>query len=261
MEERDALLQQRHQLAGLDGARDAVRAEQPRGAVDVEDVLAAPARELGERRGEAFDEGALAHAELRVGEAAEQHAGAEREAADALAEVLAGPGDEPCVDGIVERADELRDAARRGDDHDQDDARLECQHLDVADRGGIERGSGRDREQVRDLRERLGRHAECLVELAADLREVERREAARLVGVGEQLVDQVAVTGHCGGAAGRGVRVREEALRLELGELVADRRGSPFELGGERAGAHGLAGRHVARGDLAQDFFLTGSQH
>ena len=51
--------------------------------------------------------------QLGVGEPAEQHPRAERQAADALVEVLAGPRDEARVDGLVECAHELRDRRRR----------------------------------------------------------------------------------------------------------------------------------------------------
>jgi len=48
----------------------------------------------------------------------------------------------------------------------------------VADRGRVHRGRGDDREQVRDLRERLGRRAHRLVDLAADELELEAPVAA-----------------------------------------------------------------------------------
>ncbi len=97
LEQRDALFEHRQQLAGVGGVGKATGSQQPRGAVNVERVLAA-ARELGERRRQAVDERAFAPAEPGVGEPPEQHPSAEREAADALVEVLAGPGDEPGVD-------------------------------------------------------------------------------------------------------------------------------------------------------------------
>ena len=54
--------------------------------------------------------------------------------------------------------------------------------------------------------------------------------------------------------------MREQPLRLELGELGADRRGAPREVGvgRERPRRDRLAGRGVALGDLAQDRLLSG---
>ena len=53
--------------------------------------------------------------------------------------------DEDRRDGLLERAEPLRDAAGRRDDHDHDDVRLEEQHLDVAHGRRLERRPTRPR--------------------------------------------------------------------------------------------------------------------
>ena len=115
------------------------------------------------------------------------------------------------------------------------DARLQRQHLDVADRRAVERRRRRDREQVRDLRQRLGGDAQRVVELAAHVRRGRaRRGGAALLGRREQAVDEVALAGVGRQPPRRGVRVREQAAGLELRELVADRRGPAVEARGRR---------------------------
>jgi hypothetical protein len=185
---------------------------------------------------------------------------AEAEADELLVEELGGPVDEPAVDGLVEREHPLRDAAGRGDDHDHDDLRLQRQDLDVADRRGLEGRRGDDRQEVRDLRERLGRQAHRLVDLAAGQRELDVAAARRRR---QQAVDEVAVAGVRRHAPGRGVRVAEKPVLLELGELVADgrRAGPQLGIGGERAGRHGLHRRLVGEHHLAEDQLLARRQH
>ena len=76
LEQRDALLEQRHQLAGV-GVREAW----PPSSREVPSMWrtsSAPRGELREGGREALDEGALARAQLGLGEAAEQHPRAER---------------------------------------------------------------------------------------------------------------------------------------------------------------------------------------
>src|SRR4051812_50060761 len=55
----------------------------------------------------------------------------------------------------------------------------------------------------------------------------------------------------------------EQALLLEVRELVANRRGPELDLGigRERLGPDRLAGRVVGLDDLAQDQFLAGRDH
>ena len=136
------------------------------------------------------------------------------------------------VDRVGEGEDALRHLARRGDEDDHDEARLKSEHLDVAD--GRRRHGGRrdDGEQVGDARERLGRLAQGVVDLA--LRAVElderrrgpRRRSPRSPRMRVHVVAVALVGGH---PAGGRVRVGQHAELLELGEVVAHRRGGGAE--------------------------------
>ena len=233
--------------------------QQPRGAVDVERVLGGGG-EIGERRHERVQEAALAVRQRLVGEAGVQLARPQAEAGELVVEELRRPGDEAAVDGGGERQHALGDAAGRGDDHDHHDLRLQEQHLDVADRRGVQRRRRHDRQKVRDLRERLGRGAHRLVDLAAGELELQRRALA--LGR-QQAVDEVAKA-HIGRhAPGRRVRVGEQPVLLEHRQLVADGRRAGLQLGvgRQRARSHGLDGRLVGEHDLAQDQLLAGREH
>ena len=166
------------------------------------------------------------------------------------------------VDRRPEGEDALRHAAGRGDDDDHQHLRLEREDLDVADRGRVQRGRGDDREQVRDLRERLRRRAHRLVDLAADELELEAPVAAgqrAALPRAEQAVDVEAVPGVGRDAARARVRMGEQPVLLEHGELVADRRraGRDLGIGGERLRPDGQPGRRVGLDNLAQDQLLT----
>ena len=92
---------------------------------------------------------------------------AELAADEALVEVHARELGEAFVDRLGEVEDALRHLARRGDDDDHDEARLQGEDLDVADGG---RRDGRRRhhgEQLGDARQRLRRLAQRVVDLAA----------------------------------------------------------------------------------------------
>ena len=84
-----------------------------------------------------------------------------------------------------------------------------------------------------------------------------------LRGRGQQAVDEVAEAGVGRDAAGRRVRVCEQAVLLEHRELVADRRrpGHEIRVGAQRLRAHGRLGLLVADDDLAQDELLAWRQH
>ena len=79
--------------------------------------------------------------------------------------------------------------------------------------------------------------------------------------LGEQAVDEVAVAGLGGDAAGPRVRVGQQPQLLEIGQLVADRRRPPFERGAQRLGAHGGPGVEVFLDQAAQDELLAFGQH
>ena len=81
----------------------------------------------------------------------------------------------------------------------------------MADRRRLDRRRGDDRQQVGDLRERLGGHAHRLVDLAPHERASRSVARPRARALGQQPVDVVAVAGVGRHAAGRRVRVREQA--------------------------------------------------
>ena len=149
-------------------------AEQARGAVDEQRVV----RRVGQRgegRRQEGQERALGRPQRRVVQARVQQARPEAHAGQALVEVLPGPRGQARVDRAVEGEHALAHAAGGGDDDDHQHPRLQQEHLDVAHRGRVDRRGGDDRQQVGDLRQRLGRHAHRLVDLAAH----ERRGPAR----------------------------------------------------------------------------------
>ena len=234
--------------------------EQPRGAVDVERLLGG-LRQLGERGREPLEERALGRRQRRVGEPGAQRAGAEALAHQRLVEVGGGPVREARVDRALVGEDALGDAARRRDDHDHQHLRLEQQDLDVADRRGVDRRRGDDREQVGDLRQRLRGEPHRLVDLAPGEREPER--LALLGRRGQEPVHVVAVAAVGRHAAGRCVRVREQPALLEDGELVADRRGAGdhVRIGCERLGADGLAGGREPVDHLREQQLLAWREH
>jgi hypothetical protein len=251
-EQLDAPLERGHQLVDLREVLEAVLGDQPRGAVDVQRVLGGVG-ELAERRRELVEERALGRRQRRVGQALGEHPRAEAEAGELLVEVGVRPGRQAGVDRALEGEDPLRHAAGRGDDHDHQHLRLERQDLDVADRRGVDRRRGHHGEQVRDLAERLARGPHRLVDLAAHERQLER--LARRRALDEQLVDEEAVALVGRDAPRRGVRVREEAVLLQEGELVADRRGPAAEVGvgRQRLRADRNTGTRGALDDLAED--------
>ena len=119
---------------------------------------------------------------------------------------------------------------------------------------------GDDRQEVRDLRERLGRDAHRLVDLAPDELQLERRaRVGRLERRRQQAVDVVAVPGVGRDASGARVRVGEQAVLLEHRQLVADRRGPAVELGvrRQRLRSDGQAADLVGADHLAEDELLS----
>ena len=181
---------------------------------------------------------------------------------DLLLEVLARPGDEARVDGLGEPEAALRHAARRRDDDDHHARRLERQHLDVADRGGLERRRRYEGKQPRRVRQHVRRRAQGLLDLVAHGAEVD----AELVGPPFERVDQLLgvepVAALRRRPPGRSVRVREKAERLELGELAANgrRRDAQPRALHEHARAHGLPRCHVLLDDAPQDLAFARSE-
>ena len=241
---------------------EAVLGQQARGAVDVERVLGGVGQ-LGEG-GRELRRGTRARWPAASGRrGAVQHPRAEAQPDQALVEVGRRPVGEAGVDGRSKVKHALGHAAGRGDDDDHQDLRLEQQDLDVADRRGVDRRRGDDRQQVGDLRERLGGHAHRLVDLAADERQLEAALAAPRGAAAAGGRRSSGSPASVGTRPGGGVRVREQAVLLEHRELVADRRRAEVDLGvgGQRLRAHGLAGRGVGLDDLAQDQLLAGREH
>ena len=177
-EQRHAALEQLQQRVELGDVLEAVVGQQPRRAVEVQRRVGGLGQ-LGEGGRELLQERALGRRQRRVREPERSVRAPRPEPDQALVEVGGGPVGEPGVDRALEAEHALGDAARGGDDHDHQHLRLEHQHLDVADRRGLDRRRGDDREQVGDLRERLGRHAHRLVDLAADELQAQVRGGAR----------------------------------------------------------------------------------
>jgi hypothetical protein len=173
--------------------------------------------------------GALARRELRRGESPPNRSRPETLADDLVLEVLAGPGDEAGIDGLLEPEHLLRHATRRRDHDDHDARRLQRQHLDVLDRGGLERRRRHEREKSRRVREHLRRRSERLLDLVAHRAKIDaERLGTPLDRVDEFLgVEAVAALGR---RPPRGrVRVSQQAERLELRELASHRRGREAE--------------------------------
>jgi hypothetical protein len=135
-------LDEAHRRLDLLGPRTA---DESGGAAD-EDLGPRLGADLEQRLADEREKHALARRELRRLESSPNRTRAEPLADDRLLEVLAGPGHEARVDGVIEVEDLLGDASRGGDDDDHDARRLQRQHLDVADRGGLERRGRNERE-------------------------------------------------------------------------------------------------------------------
>ena len=145
------------------------------------------------------------------------------------------------------------------DDHGHHDVRLEQQHLDVTDGRRLDGRRGHERQQSRELGKHVRRRLERRLELAARLGELERERRRTRLEPLEQAVGEEPVPVLRGHAAGRGVRMREQALPLELGQLAAHRRRrdvQPRPLD-ERLRRDRLAGRHVLLHDEAEDLALS----
>ena len=90
-----------------------------------------------------------------------------------------------------------------------------------------QRGRGHRRrrnhgEQLGDPRQRLGRLAQRVVDLAGGAVTLQLKGRSALSPLGDDGVDVVAVAGVRRHAAGGGVRVRQHAQVLEVGEIVTD---------------------------------------
>ncbi len=206
----------------------------------------------------------LGHRQARVHEALLQYAGAESQADQPLVQVLGRPRHHAGVHGTIEGREHLRDVPRGGDDHDQNDLRLQCEHLDMADRGRVHRRRGYHSEQVRHLRERLRGRAHRLLDLAANQRELESpRRRRQHVLRAEQAIDDVAMAGVGGHTTGGYVGMREQPMLLQQRQFVAHRRGPAVKIPGfgDRARGDRRTGAQVVVDHLAQNALLTRAQH
>ena len=153
----------------------------------------------------------------------------EAEARDALVEVLRSPFREPLIDRLVEGHHPLRHVARGCDDDHHDDLRLEQEHLDVPDGRRLERGRRDERQQARQIGERLRGRLQRRLDFAPQRREIELEPRRTRLEPFEQLVDVQAVASLGRDPAGGGVGMGQEAQPFELRELVAHRRGGHQE--------------------------------
>ena len=132
-------------------------------------------------------------------------------------------------------------------------------HLDMTHGRCLDGRCGHERQQSRELGEHVRRRLERGLELAARLGELERERRRTGLEALEQAVGEEPVAVLCGHAAGGGVRMREQALPLELGQLAAHRRRrdvQPRPLD-ECLRRDRLAGRHVLLHDEAEDLALS----
>ncbi len=166
-----------------------------------------------------------------------------------------GPVREPRVDRILEHEDALRDATRRGDHHDDHDLGLQQQHLDVPHDRRLEWRRRDEREQVRDLRERIRGRLEGSVDLVPDGFEVEQQLARASIERLEQAVDVEPVAEIGRHAPGGGMRVRQEAELLELGQLVPHGRRRHLHPAAAREGLRtdGLPDREIVLDHVLED--------
>ena len=191
-----------------------------------------------------LEEGQLDRRQARLDDALVEHARTEPEAHEPLVQILPRPGQQARVDRAVEGDEQLRDAARGGDDHDHHHLRLKRQHLDVPDRRRVQRRRGDDRQQVGHLRQGLRGRTHRLVHLTADQRELHAPLRLEPPARREHPVDHVAVAGVRGHATGRDVGMGEQAELLEQRQFVSYGGRSAVELriGGDRT-ARPPAGR------------------
>ncbi len=163
LEHRGAALEDVEQpLAGVELLAVDV-AEQACRAADVE--IGRLGDEIVERRPEDREEQPLSRPEPGILERAAQDGEARALPYDGLVEIGGRPLDEAGIDLLLQLEDPFRDAPRRRDHDGEHDPRLKLQHLHVEHGRGLERRRRDDREQVRRVRERLGRAPQCLLEL------------------------------------------------------------------------------------------------
>ena len=169
------------------------------------------------------------------------------------------------VEGLGQLDDPLLDPAGAGDQHQQQPGRRQGDHLDVTHRRPGQRRVLHDRHLLGELGEQPDAAVDHVVEVDRALQE--RRDGA-LLRAGQrldagQLVDEqpVALVGR--DPAGAGVRLGDEALFLQHGHVVADRRrrdaqAVPLD---QRLRADRLLGADVVLDDGSEDVELAVVEH
>ena len=182
---------------------------------------------------------------------------------DRLVQILARPLRKPWIDRLLEMEVALGHPAGRRDHDDHHELRLEQEHLDADDRRGLERRGRHECEQARDVRQHLRGRLERVLDLGALRVQVEREVGRRLrLRTLQQPVGVQPVAALGRNAAGRGVRMREQPQRFQLGELGAHggRPGDETDPVGEGLGPDRLAGRDVLLHEATENLLLTGGE-
>jgi predicted transcriptional regulator len=127
------------------------------------------------------------------------------------------------------------------------------------DRRRLDRRRGDQRQQVRELRELLGRRPHRLVDLAPHVGELHRLARRGQRPALQQLVDVAPVTAVGRHAPRRGVRMLEQAQLLEPRQLGAHCRRAPRHVVpvGEPARADRMVEVGVALDDLVEEELLA----
>ena len=173
-------------ISSLSWARSCKRSlgEQARRALDVERVLGGLGK-LGERRGELPRGTALGRRQRRVGEPLGQHPRAEAEADEPLVEVAGRPVARPVSTAWSNVNTRLVTPPVEVIITTMSTCGWSTSTSTWRIGRGFDRRRGDDRQQVRDLRERLG-SPHRLVDLAADERELQRARRGRPAPTGSR---------------------------------------------------------------------------
>ena len=155
----------------------------------------------------------------------------------------------------------LLDPSGVGDQHQHQPGRGQLHQLQMADPGARQRRVLHDGDVAGQLGQRADRAVQHVVEVG---RAVEERLDGPPLGVGQRLelgepVDEEPVAGVGRDPAGAGVRLGDQALFLEHGHVVADRRRRDAQVVpiGQRLAADGLVGGDEVLDDGAQDLELA----
>src|SRR5215216_4656353 len=212
-----------------------------------------------ESRAEQLQEAALALGEARVAERLAEAVRAERQPGRTLVQVLRGPIDQAWIDGLAEREHPLRHPAGGRDQNGDDELRLQREHLDVPHRRGLERWRRDEGEEPSHVGKRLGRRLQRRLDLVPGAGKVDLEPQRPRLEAVEQALREQPVSLLRGHAAGGGMRMREQAEPLELGELAPDgrRRDAQSRALNEVLRADGQPGGDVLLDEVPEDLPLT----